>query len=514
MAPCRFGTLLSILAALGIGLGSAAASPGYLHYEIEKRTVGTNPAIIRRQLSFNAPILQSADKNEYLINITVGTPPQRLAVTLDTGSSDLWIPAVSSRPCKRGLCDAGSFDPSKSTTYNVIDQGGFNITYAGPGDTDAGDWVQETVTVGGSASISNTIVGIALDGADNHGVFGTGYNTNEAEPNPSPNGTYPSVVDHMVSDGLLNRKAYSLYLNDVNQTKGTVCFGCVDATKYTGQLVALPLQLGSAGTGPNGRDPTEVNAFYVTLTSVVFTDAVGAVTQLTPATYQQSVLLDSGTTDTLLSSDVFNNFATGMGAVGVGDSIYAVPCSYANSNATLTYTFGGPGGPQVTAPLSQLIGGLAVEPKRFNRPSGGCDLGVTGPIQGQVILGDTFLRNAYVVYDISNNVVAIAQAAGNRAGTSSIQVIPTGTSIPGVSSTAVAQGTQLAGSAATALPSIPIVTGSMVLAGTPTFNLGVAATASNARAPGSGSTSGAGVAVTAAPKAAIGAGLVAAAFML
>lgn len=505
---------LSILAALGIALGSVAASPGYLHYEIERRLVNTNSAIIRRQLSFNAPITQSADKNEYLINITVGTPPQKLAVTLDTGSSDLWIPAASSRQCRKGLCDAGSLDPSRSRTYNVIDQGGFNITYAGPGDSDAGDWVQETVTVGGSAPINNTIIGVALDGADGHGVFGTGYNTNEAEPNPSPNGTYPSVVDRMVSEGLLNRKAYSLYLNDLNQTKGTVCFGCVDSTKYTGQLVALPLQLGPAGTGPNGRDPTAVNAFYVTLTSIVFTDAVGAVTQLTPANYRQSALLDSGTTDTLLSSDVFSSIAAGVGAVGTADSLYVVPCSYASSNATLTYTFGGLAGPRITVPLSQVIGGLTVEPKKFDRPSGGCDLGIGGPIQGQVVLGDTFLRNAYVVYDISNDIVAIAQAAGNRAETSSIQVIPTGSSIPGVSSTATARGTQLTGSAATVLPKVLSATGSMVTAGTPTFNLGAAATASNARAPGSGASNGASVVGPAAPKAVIGAGLMAIAFML
>lgn len=76
-------------------------------------------------------LTQNDNKLEYLINITVGTPPQPMAVTLDTGSSDLWIPAVSSQPCEQHQCNDGSFNPSTSSTYNVIEQGGFNITYAG-----------------------------------------------------------------------------------------------------------------------------------------------------------------------------------------------------------------------------------------------------------------------------------------------------------------------------------------------------------------------------------------------
>lgn len=62
---------------------------------------------------------------------------------------------------------------------------------------------------------------------------------------------------------------------------------------------------------------------------------------------------------------------------------------------------------------------------------------LAGPsIEGLTILGDSFLRSAYVVYDIANNQVAIASAAPNATATSNITPIPTGTSIPGASSTA------------------------------------------------------------------------------
>jgi hypothetical protein len=108
--------------------GSCIASPGYLKFDLHKRAPLVN-RLVRRQNSdgsFDAVLTQNQGV-EYLVNITVGTPPQSLAVTLDTGSSDLWIPAVSAPLCQKDQCDFGSFDPSSSSTYQIVDQGGFNI---------------------------------------------------------------------------------------------------------------------------------------------------------------------------------------------------------------------------------------------------------------------------------------------------------------------------------------------------------------------------------------------------
>lgn len=479
----------SALSVLAAAAPLAAASAGYLHLGIAKRAA-SNPSLIRRQY-FQASTTQD-NGVEYLVNITVGTPPQNMAVTLDTGSSDLWVPSTSSRPCREGKCDGGEFDPSKSSSYNIIDEGGFNITYAGPDDSDAGNWVEESVTVGGSRTINNTIIGLALEGADQHGVMGIGYDTNEAQPNPSQNGSYPSVLDHMVSQGLVNRKAYSLYLNDLNETTGSVCFGCIDSTKYTGDLVALPLQQSAPGSGPDGITETTPSVFYVTLTGVSFIDASGAETTMSSEGYAQSVVLDSGTSEVLINNDILTGLANGLGAVYVGDQNYVVPCSYSNTNSSIRYTFGGQDGPSVVVPLSEVIYGEVVPPQDFaGRSSGGCNMGISGPIEGQVILGDTFLRNAYVVFDLDNYQVAIAQARGGQASTSSIEVIPIGTSLPGVSSTATATGTQLDEAQATALATdIPEATGDTVTAGTPAFQLGASATASDAEPSSSTSDSG------------------------
>lgn len=491
-----------------VALATSVVAEGFLHFDVEKRAPSTPYPRLRKRATdpIDAQIAQNTKNyQEYLINITVGTPGQQLGVTLDTGSSDLWIPSATF--CNSNQCDFGSFDPSKSSTYETVDAGGFNITYAAPGDSDAGDWASDSVTLGGSQAIKNQTFGLSDAGYDVHGVMGIGFDQHETT---APNGerTYPTVVDNMVQNGLINRKAYSLYLNSYNQSYGSIVFGGVDTTKYTGDLVALPLQ-----PGPNDEGTIE---FFVTLSKVTFTDAKGASTVLTPDDYAQSVLLDSGTSYTALTNDVIDKLASGMGAVSIDDNYdMAVPCGFANTNATISYTFGGSDGPTVVVPMSETIG---------TSQENECVFGFGPAIGGISILGDTFLRSAYVVFDIDNAVVAIAQAAENKQATSSIVAIPTGTEIPGVSSTATASGTQLDSSAAEATPTLATASYSghhttSILAATPTFDLG-AAISGSASSGGyggqSGSSSNAAVpAMTGLPHAALlGAGLVVGALAL
>lgn len=316
------------------------------------------------------------------------------------------------------------------------------------------------------------------------GVFGLGYAQNEAVPNPNGNGTYPTVLDNMVSQGLIARPAYSLHLDSVDQAGGSICFGCIDESKFTGPLTALPIQPGTSASVPE---------FYVTLSSIILTDAAGKETALTPKGFAQSTLLDSGTSTTGLPNSVFEPIAKGLGAVGVDVSdnqdgsevIFTVPCELKSTNATLTYTFGGTdaGASRVVVPLSQVIGNTGQEfnTSEFASPEGGCDMGFEGPIAGVSILGDTFMRSAYVVFDLANNVVAMAQAEvggvgdnSTSGGGASIKEIPAGMGLPGVNVTAAAPGTQIPADLADVKPNVPAATkgpDGKIQPGTPTFNL-------------------------------------------
>jgi hypothetical protein len=72
-------TATSLLALLTSIEAKAKASPGYLALDIEKRIAGVDGRLYRRDDpagSFNALLTQNTNKLEYLINITIGTPPQ------------------------------------------------------------------------------------------------------------------------------------------------------------------------------------------------------------------------------------------------------------------------------------------------------------------------------------------------------------------------------------------------------------------------------------------------------
>ena len=231
----------------------------------------------------------------------------------------------------------------------------------------------------------------------------------------------------------------------------------------------------------------------MTLTSVSFTDDAGETTLLSPEGYAQQALLDSGTSDSLLSPDVFDALANGFGAVDVGEQTFVVPCKFSNLNGTIDYAFGGDGGPTIKVPINQVIGSQVFEPENFQDSSGGCSFGFGGPIQGTVILGDTFLRNAYAVFDLDNNIGALAQAVTDKTDTSSIVAIPSGTEIPGASVTATLPGTALDAAAATEMLAVPSASAkgtTLILTGSPTFNLGEPTATGNAQASGSGSAAG------------------------
>jgi hypothetical protein len=114
---------------------------------------------------------------------------------------------------------------------------------------------------------------------------------------------------------------------------------------------------------------------------------------------------------------------------------------------------------------------------------------VVNDSSGSIILGDSFLRSAYVVYDLENNEIAIGQTVFN-ATSSNIKVIPPGTGLPGVSSAA----TQIAPTTTATGPPLPVSPQTTAAPsntpGTPAFDLGSGAVASSTGSSGSGSGSG------------------------
>ena len=428
-----------------------------------------------RDGSYDTVVREATDKTYYTVNATIGTPGQPFQLYLDTGSSDLWVPATSSDLCRSSDgCPLGGFDPTKSLTYQAISYGDFNISYA-DGTSESGDFFSDSVSIG-NAGVKNLTVALANTATPPGGLLGIGYAANEAAASEGGS-SHPTMIDHLRSSGLIARAAYSLYLDDLDAGTGSLLLGGVDTAKYHGDLVALPIQPGSDGL---------ISEFYVVLSSVSFSDYNG--THLLSAhDLNVPALLDSGTTLSCLPLDITAALLQGLGATSVNASTgYAVPCSYQNAKVNLTFGFGGPGGPSVSVPLAELLqaNNLTAGGGPHGKPIDLCDVLVEPSDAAGIILGASFMRSAYVVFDLENNEIAIAQTNFN-ATSADIRPIPTGTGLPGVVSTAT---TAMATATATDIPGPGLSSASDIsLTGTtPTFNLGPATSAPGAK-PSSGS---------------------------
>jgi hypothetical protein len=216
-----------------------------------------------------------------------------------------------------------------------------------------------------------------------------------------------------------------------------VLFGGLDTTKYNGPLVVLPLQ-------PDPRSNV-TDGFYVTWTGLELDSGNGVVYSVQSAA---PVLLDSGTSSTYIPADVYSALLAGMGGIEQ-DGTPIVPCALINSNAAFKFKFGNANGAVITAKLNQFIEPQSVG--KFPNGADGCELILSPANDNGLIFGDSFLRSAYIVYNIAGSSLAIAETNFNVTSASIVAITATD-SIPGATSTAsgVADASRTAFSASSA----------------------------------------------------------------
>ncbi|KAK0651545.1 aspartic peptidase domain-containing protein [Cercophora newfieldiana] len=104
------------------------------------------PAVDASQPDVPGEVTAEDQQNDsmYLCEVSIGTPAQKLMLDFDTGSSDLWLPGWLS-----GLGSGpNNFDPSKSSTFKPDGDKAWMITY-GDGSSASGNVGTDVVTIGG-----------------------------------------------------------------------------------------------------------------------------------------------------------------------------------------------------------------------------------------------------------------------------------------------------------------------------------------------------------------------------
>jgi len=398
--------------------------PAVVDMTIKRKEVPNPVARDRvRRMKRSSTVSQTLDNEEtlYYSNVTLGTPAQSLRLVLDTGSSDLWVNAPNSTLCKKKsnpCSDSGTYDSSASSSYAFVNSD-FNITYA-DGSTAVGEYASDTLTIG-SATLKDFQFGIGFTSNSAEAVLGIGYPSNEVQVGVSAGSAYANLPKAMVNKGLIKSNAYSLWLNDLDASTGSILFGGVNTEKYHGSLETLPIQ--KVGNG--------YSEFVIALTGVTLSNSSGTTNYNTNA-LPAAVLLDSGSSLTYLPDviveDLFNDLQVSYDpSSGIG----YLPCSHSSQNVNVSYTFSSP---TINVAMSELL--LDVGDYYFTNGQRACAFGIVGAGSSMSVLGDTFLRSAYVVYDLANNEISLANTRFNSTSDNVLEIATGTDSVP--SATAVA----------------------------------------------------------------------------
>ncbi|KAI8060021.1 aspartic peptidase domain-containing protein [Gongronella butleri] len=372
--------------------------------------------------------------SQYLLDVNIGTPGQTFTVAMDTGSADLWVP---SSQCPASQCPFSRFNSGNSSSFQSSGSS-FNIQY-GIGSVN-GTYAIDTVSVGG-INVSNQQFGLATSTADiltnpqsssdgtgksssmqSNGILGLGYPqlTAQASKTGKP---YNPVVFNMVSQNLISQPVFSIYMNSLTADSGEIVFGGVDNTKFTGNLVYLPVvamsQSALTSTGTYYYWMVYGQSIGVTGgqrdTTVNFTTSASS--SKTGSSSNKALIFDTGTTLTYLPTAMAEQLMSSITSnyeYDAASGVYAVDCALQNSNASFVLSMASSSSPTtspvtLTIPVSSMVIPVTNNVCMF----GLARMDSTSAIGNTMyLIGDSFLRSAYLVFDMGQNRIGIAAANG------------------------------------------------------------------------------------------------------
>ncbi|KAJ6616852.1 aspartic peptidase domain-containing protein [Mycena sp. CBHHK59/15] len=355
---------------------------------------------------------------EYLTNITIGG--QHFSVIVDTGSSDTWF-AEKGFACYNltghrepvSTCAFGTegFDTHKSKSFQSFPNTSFSISY-GDGEYLSGSAGFETMTVGG-LKVTHQEIGVVSSAAwvgdgINTGLMGLAYPSLTSVRSGSKKLPYNPFFFNAVKQRKVSHPYFSLSLDrgtaagqhspHTDPHLGYLAFGGIAPVAVTATSVTVPVQ----GYSLETHTPTtgaKATYLYYTVDVQNYTFPGSSVVLTT----SNSTILDSGTTLNLVPSSVARAYNAGFGTWRSGS--YYVDC---NARAP---------------PFAVVLGGqtFTIDGRDqivyAGKDAEGNDLCISGTqdggpddLDGSVfVLGDVFLHNVVVTFDIQKNELTVTQ---------------------------------------------------------------------------------------------------------
>ncbi|POR32963.1 Aspartic-type endopeptidase ctsD [Tolypocladium paradoxum] len=332
-----------------------------------------------------AGIDQDGTDYSYFVKVQLGSKGKQMYMLVDTGAGSSWVMGSS---CTVKACQMhNTFGPSDSNTFEANSKD-FSISY-GSG-TVGGKLAADTITLAGVSFKYQ--FGLASQTSDDFGHFAfdgiLGLSMSQ--------GANDNFLKTMAEARKFDKNVFCIALNRASDgtNTGEIKFGSTNPDKYTGDITYTPV---SAKDGD----------WAIPIDDIAYDGKkaqVGGVKSY----------IDTGTSFIFGPEDMVKKLHSVIPGSQSSDGMtYTVPC---DSTKPLTLTFSGVD--------------FMISPKDWISPeatSGKCTSNIYGRdvVKGSWLLGDTFLKNVYTVFDKDQNRIGFANLAGVRSKQSSSGAVTT-----------------------------------------------------------------------------------------
>lgn len=349
----------------------AFASDGFVKLPIT-REFTDSPSIKEIGSDDFYPELLTRGKYAYFAHFWLGG--QKQIGTLDTGSADLWVYGDES---------GAPFPYTPGETATMLENE-FKVHYL-DGTSAKGKYYIDTLTWGGASLDLQFGLNNGPGGAQKCGVFGIGDKSRTLQ---SGGGGYDNFPARLKASGLTQSSSYSLDLGPALAARGHIVFGAIDTNRFTGKLKHF-----NVAVSKGFIVPFKVLGLYTmanidsgSFFSYLDVPTVTEIAESYGAIWDPKLRAYKAPDSTVPEGDLIFDF-------------YGVEVRVPPSDLWLKYTYND------TFDLC-----LTILPNSQS--------------EGHSLLGDCFLRSAYVFHDLDNQSVAIGQANPDL-GPSNYQVITT-----------------------------------------------------------------------------------------
>lgn len=362
----------------------------------------------RAQPARGVQTLESTGRFDYFGEIKVGTPPKSFMVLFDVGSSDFWLASAS---CKSEYCIMKQkYNASESSTFSKLEKD-YPIKMAYGGGIQVEGHLSSDLVVLAGFNLDNLtfteatdLDGEPLSRMPIDGFMGLGFGVRTSRglpPTQQQRGPYQDTIfELLVKRGLIDNPIVSMYLNNEEQDErmysahaGEMIFGQIDDSYFVGELSYVPLSR------------PDTNLWEFRLDRVALAQKIGDQVLETGCDSGCPAVIETGTAAIGGHFTDVDRINKRIGAEPQGDGTYKFTHCDLGVMPDLVFTIGG---------VEFVLGPLDYIQRHYINGQLIVCYSALRAINSEEypfwILGETFLKHHYVVFDYGQKRIGLAKS--------------------------------------------------------------------------------------------------------